>query len=58
MILENFDELARADKAVLPRDKLNEFVDAWTLLDPEAEEKVDCRVLQCSMLHCNKFVDP
>jgi len=32
-------------------------VDAWTLLDPEAEEKVDCSVLQCSVLHCNKFVD-
>jgi len=46
VILENFDELARADKAVLPRDKLNEFVDAWTLLDPEAEEQISTLQLE------------
>jgi hypothetical protein len=40
IILENFDELVRADKAVLPRDKLNEFVDAWTDLDPDAHGKI------------------
>ena len=29
VILENFAEQQLQDKAVLPRDKLNEFVDAW-----------------------------
>ncbi|EKX46067.1 hypothetical protein GUITHDRAFT_55688, partial [Guillardia theta CCMP2712] len=40
VILENFHELAHADSATLPLDKLNEFVDAWTELDPDATQKI------------------
>jgi len=40
VILENFHELAHADSATLPLDRLNEFVDAWTELDPDATQKI------------------
>ena len=46
VIIENFEELARADKAVLPLYKLNEFVDAWTHLDPEAEQQISSSQLE------------
>lgn len=46
VILENFDELARAERAVLPLYKLNEFVDAWTQLDPEAEQAISTMQLE------------
>jgi len=46
VILENFDELQQADKAALPRYKLDEFVDAWTELDPEAEQKISTSQLE------------
>jgi hypothetical protein len=45
VILENFAEQQLQDKAVLPVDKLNEFVDAWSLLDPEAVSSIETKLL-------------
>mmetsp|Transcript_14436 Transcript_14436/g.35315 ORF Transcript_14436/g.35315 Transcript_14436/m.35315 type:complete len:906 (-) Transcript_14436:124-2841(-) len=45
VILENFHELARGDQFVVPLAKLNEFVDTWTLLDPDAEQEIDVELL-------------
>ena len=41
VIIENFHELAKGEAFVLPMHKLNEFVDIWTELDPNASQKID-----------------
>uniref|UniRef100_A0A7S4PLT5 Uncharacterized protein n=2 Tax=Guillardia theta TaxID=55529 RepID=A0A7S4PLT5_GUITH len=40
VIIENFAELSKEESSVLPIDKLNEFVDVWTELDPHARGKI------------------
>eukprot|EP00286_Rhodomonas_abbreviata_P000788 CAMPEP_0181288586 /NCGR_PEP_ID=MMETSP1101-20121128/414_1 /TAXON_ID=46948 /ORGANISM="Rhodomonas abbreviata, Strain Caron Lab Isolate" /LENGTH=992 /DNA_ID=CAMNT_0023392723 /DNA_START=425 /DNA_END=3403 /DNA_ORIENTATION=+ len=37
VILENFHQLSQEDRTALPKEKLHEFVDVWTTLDPHAE---------------------
>ena len=40
VILENFHELAAGDvNSTVPVEKLNEFVEMWTELDPEAKAR-------------------
>jgi len=40
VILENFHELAQGDLSSMSVDKLGEFVDVWTTLDPDAMERI------------------
>ena len=36
VILENFMEVTSGDSATIDEEKLNEFVEVWTKLDPDA----------------------
>jgi len=45
VILENFHELAKGEASVVPIEKLNEFVDTWTLFDPDARHEIDVVLL-------------
>ena len=40
VIIENFDDVSKDDSSVMPVDRLNEFVDAWTELDPKANQYI------------------
>jgi hypothetical protein len=51
VILENFDELQRQDKAVLPRSHLDQFVEIWTQLDPEAHENISALQLPALIIN-------
>jgi hypothetical protein len=45
VIIENFHELAKGGAFVLPMHKLQEFVDTWTELDPEARQCIDVSMI-------------
>lgn len=51
VILENFNERAKGEISAVSVDALNEFVDAWTLLDPKAKQWIPAEKL--SDLICN-----
>jgi hypothetical protein len=40
VILENFHDLAKGELSVLPMNKLSEFVEVWTELDPHALQMI------------------
>ena len=40
VIIENFDDVSKEDSSFMPVDRLNEFVDVWTELDPEAKQRI------------------
>jgi len=51
VILENFMEVALGDSKTIDQEKLNEFVEVWTELDPDAGNQFCQTYISCYSLH-------
>ncbi len=57
VILENFHDLAKGELSALPMNKLSEFVEVWTELDPHALQKIGMCISPVNIfMHMHTYV--